>query len=324
MRVVIPAAGIGKRLRPHTHTVPKVLLRLAGKPMLGHIMDLLDGFDISEIVFVIGYKSELVKQYLQQNYSQYNLKFIYQQKRLGLGHAIYSTGVSDEDTLIILGDTIFRADLSRVIESGKNSIGVAEVEDPRRFGVVQLDKDGKVSRLVEKPAHPPTNLAVVGVYYLKDYDLLGKALNQIISENIKSSGEYQLTDALQLMVDEGTEFSTFPIVKWLDCGKPETMLETQKVLLNENSQEVNIPGSIIIPPVYVSPNTQVENSVLGPYVDIASGCRIKNCVLSNAIIGEDAVVENAVLQKSIVGNEVVYCLRPVEINLGDGSQIISS
>lgn len=324
MRVVIPAAGIGKRLRPHTHTAPKVLLRLAGKPMLGHILDLLTDFEISEIVFVIGYKGDLVKNYLTDNYPQYKMKFIVQEKRLGLGHAIYSTGISEQETLIILGDTIFRTDLNQVIQNNYNAIGVAEVENPHRFGVVQLDHQGKVSRLIEKPAHPPSNLAVVGVYFIKDYKLLGEALNQIISENIKTSGEYQLTDALQLMVDRGIEFTTFPITQWLDCGKPETMLETQKILLDEYSPEINIPGSIIIPPVYISPHTKVENSVLGPYVDIASGCRIKNCILSNAIIGEDTVMENAVLQKSIVGNEVVYSLHPVEINLGDGSQIVTS
>lgn len=322
MRVIIPAAGIGKRLRPHTHTVPKVLLRLAGKPILGHIVDLVIDFKPSEIIFVVGYKADLVKKYLEENYSSYNLKFVYQKERKGLGHAIYSTGNANEETLIILGDTIFRADLKKVIKEKINSIGVYQVEDPRRFGVVELDDSNNIKRLIEKPENPPTNLAVTGVYYIKDYNVLYDSLKFIIENNIKTTGEFQLTDALQKMVKDNYLISIFKIDKWLDCGKAETMLSTQKILLDEKSNSYIKNNNLIIPPVWISKNAKINNSIIGPYVDIASETIVSGSIISNSIIGKEVKIDSSILKNSILGDNTVFKNNPLELNIGESSEVL--
>lgn len=323
MRVIIPAAGIGKRLRPHTHTVPKVLLRLAGKPILGHIMDLLENISVSELVFVVGYKADKVREYIENEYSRYNLRFVYQKKREGLGHAIYSTGKTDEDTLIILGDTLFRADLKSILQQRGNMIGVKQVDDPRRFGVVELDSDGNIKKLIEKPQNPSSNLAVVGIYYISDFRDLYNSLEYIIKNNIRTSGEFQLTDALEDMVKNNFKFSVFEIDQWLDCGKRETMLETQKILLDEKTRKYEIPGSVIINPVSISSDAVIENSVVGPYVDVANGSKIKNTIISNSILGKNSIVENAILDYSIIGDNAVYITKSQNVNIGDSSEVLS-
>ncbi|MBN1619245.1 NTP transferase domain-containing protein, partial [candidate division WOR-3 bacterium] len=292
MRVLIPAAGIGKRLWPHTFEEPKVMLRLAGKPMIGHIVDLVQNIQPIEVVIVVGYKNESVIAYLSKNYPSVNFRFVIQEDMLGLGHAVYITGESDEDTLIILGDTIFRFDLLKILKSEDNSIGVAKVEDPRRFGVVELNEDGSVSHLVEKPEDPPSNLAIVGIYRIHEFRALYRALDKIVETGKKTSGEIQLTDALQEMITAGRRINTFEIEKWLDCGKPETLLSTQRELLGEKKGVYSVPGSVIKDPVFISSGAVIENSVIGPNVDIAENCVLSNCIIRNSIIGENSSVRN--------------------------------
>jgi glucose-1-phosphate thymidylyltransferase len=228
MRAIIPVAGEGSRLRPHTYTLPKVLINVAGKPIIGHILDKIihDGFN--EATIVIGYMGEKIIKYVTSNYTL-KVDFVEQEERLGLAHSIYIARetIPDEPVLIILGDTIFDVDLKPVISGKYTSLGVKYVEDPRRFGVVQNSGEF-ASKLIEKPDTPISNLALVGLYWIKNTKVLKKSLTEIVEGEIKTRGEYQLTDALQKMIDSGEKITTFNVEGWYDCGNPETLLSTNR------------------------------------------------------------------------------------------------
>ena len=221
MRAIIPVAGVGSRLRPHTYMLPKVLLNVAGKPILAHILDKIIGEGITEATFVVGHMSDKIREYVSSAYPKFSAEYVEQEERLGLGHAIYLSRntIGGEPVLIILGDTIFDVDLKPVLKNGVSSLGVKHVEDPRRFGVAEK-VNGHISRLVEKPENPISNLAIVGLYYLKNARLLVACLNELVDKDIRTKGEYQLTDALQMMIDRGEKMTTFDVEGWFDCGKP--------------------------------------------------------------------------------------------------------
>lgn len=322
MRAIIPVAGIGTRLRPHTYTLPKVLLNVAGKPILGHILDELEEQGVEEITVIVGYMSELVEEFVNTHYN-FKTTFVLQEERKGLGHSIWmarDTYSGDEPVLIILGDTIFEFDLKDATKHGTSSLGVKEVEDPRRFGVVETE-DGFITKLVEKPEHPKSNLAIVGLYYIHNSGLLKDSLNELVEKDIKTRGEYQLTDALQLMIDKGEKFTTFGVDGWYDCGKSETMLDTNRYLLDRKSRSHDIPETIIIPPVYIGSGVEIERSVIGPYATIAQGAKVKNSIIRNSIVGDDATVTNSLLENSIIGNEAILRGHFSQFNVGNSSEI---
>jgi glucose-1-phosphate thymidylyltransferase len=301
MHIIIPVAGEGTRLRPHTFTVPKVLLPVAGKPIISHILDEIIELSPSKVSIIIGHLGESIKKYLKESYDL-PFNWIVQEERKGLGHAV-GMGIEEgekEPLLIILGDTIFEADLSKFAELGTSSIGVKEVDDPKRFGVVELEGD-RVVKMVEKPDIPPSNLAIVGLYYIKDAGKLGKAIERLILEGIKTKGEYQLTDALQLMVQDGEVLKTFSVDGWYDCGKPETLLATNAFFLSKLSGRTERKGCHITDPVFISPQAEVLNSVLGPYVSVSDKASIHNSVIRNSIICKGARVRNILLEDSIIG-----------------------
>jgi len=318
---VIPVAGEGTRLRPLTHTTPKVLINVAGKPILGHILDKLESLGIEEVVLIVGHLGRLIVEYVRDKYP-FKTHVVEQEKRLGLGHAVslVRDKVGSQPFLIILGDTIFEADFTEVLCGDMSYIGVKEVVDPRRFGTVAL-RDGIISRMVEKAENPPSNLAMVGIYALCNAPLLFECLDHIISHDIRTKGEYQLTDAMQMMIERGEVMKAFPIEGWFDCGKAETVLETNRALLESSSNEVSLPGCIVIPPVYVARSAGVQNSIIGPYVTIADNSVVNDSVIRNSIINESAVVRNMLLKESLVGNNAVVIGRPMRLNVGDSSEI---
>ncbi len=323
MRAVIPVAGVGTRLRPHTYSMPKVLLNVGGKPILAHILDSLLEQNITEATIITGYMGKLVEEYVLNRYQSMKFDFVLQEERLGLGHAIW-TGAktyNNDELMIILGDTIFDVDLALAINNSANAIGVKEVEDPRRFGVVVKDENDKIIKLIEKPEEPISNLAIVGIYHIKDTNLLINSLNTLIEKNIKTRGEYQLTDALQIMLDYGAEFNTFPVEGWYDCGKPETLLSTNRFLLDQKPYYPNLKDTIVIPPVYISDNATVESSVIGPYTSIADGAVVKDSIIRNSIISFGAKVISSLLEASIIGNEADVKGHFNKLNVGDSSQI---
>jgi glucose-1-phosphate thymidylyltransferase len=321
MRAVIPVAGVGSRLRPHTYSIPKVLLNVAGKPIIGHILDRLVENGIDEASIIIGYLGDKIREYVESNYHM-RFNFIEQEERQGLGQAIYSARETfgSDPILIILGDTIFEFDLSGLLKSEHSAIGLKEVKDPRRFGVAAL-QDGYVEKLLEKPENPPTNLAVVGLYYIKNPRVLTDSLGQIISRGIRTKGEFQLTDALQLMIEKGEKIRPFTVDGWYDCGNQETLLATNRLLLEKKSTVRTMQGVVILPPVYLSPSCQITNSVIGPYATIADGVVVEESIVRNSIVGEEARVEKALLEGSIVGNNAAVRGNYKRINIGDSSEI---
>jgi glucose-1-phosphate thymidylyltransferase len=322
MKVIIPVAGAGTRLRPHTHTTPKVLISVAGKPMIGHILDQLIGLPIDQIVMVVGQMGDQIKEYVSGNY-KFKVRYIIQQEAKGLADAIYLTreAVKKDDALVILGDTIFSTDFKKLLSKKNSQIGVKEVSDPRRFGVVE-HHHGKITKLVEKPEHPQSNLAIVGIYLMKDMPRLYRAIGTLMEKNIRTKGEYQLTDALQLLIDRGQTMETFAVDGWYDCGKPETLLDTNRQLLDLYPQKsAKIKGAVINSPVSIDSCARIENSVIGPYVSVAAGSRIKNAIISDTIIGKNACLESIMLQKSIIGDNAVVKGKQRKLSVGDGSEV---
>jgi glucose-1-phosphate thymidylyltransferase len=326
MRAVIPVAGVGTRLRPHTYSLPKVLLNVAGKPILGHILDALIEQNVTKATIITGYMGQLVKEYVNERYSSMHFDFVFQEQRFGLGHAIWmgKETYGNEPIMIILGDTIFDVDLGLALNSGKNTIGVKAVEDPRRFGVVVKDSDNKIAKLIEKPDEPISKLAIVGLYHIQDTQLLTACLDELIGKDLKNRGEYQLTDALQMMINKGAEFSTFPVDGWYDCGKPETLLSTNRFLLDKKPSFVKLKDSIIIPPVFISDSAIIERSVIGPYASVADGAILKDSVVRNCIISFNAKVVSSLLEESIIGNDAEVKGHFHKLNVGDSSQISES
>ena len=323
MKAIIPAAGIGTRLRPHTYTLPKALLYVAGKPIISHILDDVVPLAPSSIVLIVGYKGELIEQFIRKNYPSLKVDFVFQEERKGIGHAVDLTRkVADagEPLLIVLGDTIIKTDLAKVVAHKTNVLGVKEVEDPRRFGVAET-QGGRITRLVEKPAEPASNLALVGLYYLQDGKALFAAVREIIDRNITTNNEYQITDALQLMIGRGAEFAPFVIDEWFDCGKPEAMLETNRKLLKNAPVTPPIEGSIIIPPVSISPGAEIVNSIIGPYVSIAERCVIHSSVVRDSVVSEGASVTDALLESSLIGANAVIRGGFKKLDVGDSSEI---
>ncbi|MDA3843453.1 MAG: sugar phosphate nucleotidyltransferase [Candidatus Kapabacteria bacterium] len=322
MRAIIPVAGVGTRLRPHTYTLPKVLLNVAGKPILGHILDTLIEQGVTKATIITGYMRKLVEDYVRSRYD-IDVEFIPQKDSLGLGHAIWVARetFNHEPLMIVLGDTIFDMNLKVAQESGLSSIGVKTVEDPRRFGVVVTNRNGHIDRFEEKPETPISNRAIVGLYYIKDPMNLRSALEEIIDKDIKTRGEYQLTDALQLMLEKGEKFTVFPVHGWYDCGKPETLLSTNQYLLDQLPDIKAPKGCVIVPPVYIAPDATIERSVIGPHTTVASGASVRDSVVRNSIVSDGAKVSTSLLEESIIGNSAVVRGHFNRLNVGNSSEI---
>lgn len=326
MKVVIPVAGEGRRLRPHTNTVPKPLLEVAGKPILTHIMDPLLSLDIDEVIFVIGYLGGQIKEYVSENYS-FKSSFVNQDKLLGLGYAVSLAldNIEKSDVLIILGDTIAECDLAAFTTKSDYVLGVKQVDDPKRFGIADVDiNDGIVTKLVEKPKDPLGNLALIGLYYFKEIALLKSELAKLIESDKKTSGEIQLTDALQGMIECGTKFRASEVESWHDCGKKETILKSNKHFLKSVHFSGSYDGSKIVPPVHISETAEIRKSTIGPNVSIARSVSISNSVIENSIIGESSSVKNADIKDSLIGKSVLINNYKGTLNLGDNSIIEGS
>jgi glucose-1-phosphate thymidylyltransferase len=322
MRAIIPVAGFGKRLKPHTYSLPKVLLNVGGKPIIGHIIDKLIKEKIFKATFIIGYLGEQVVEYVKKEYPQLKADYIEQKEVLGLGHAIHMAvpTFDDEELFIILGDTIFDVDLKEVFKNKATTLGVKVVDDPRRFGVAVIE-DGKIARLVEKPETPVSNLALVGLYYIANTSLLTECLDELFKKDIKTNNEFQLTDALQLMIEKGENINVFPVDGWYDCGKPETLLSTNRYLLMKENLHYKFDNVTVIDPVYIDATAKVKNSVIGPYTTIAANCEVSDSIIKNSIISPGAAVKRAMLENSIIGSDAVVKGNFKRLNTGDSSEI---
>ncbi|MCH8991317.1 MAG: NTP transferase domain-containing protein [Acidobacteria bacterium] len=323
--VIIPAAGVGTRLRPHTHTRPKALLHVAGKPILGHILDRLQALpDPGPVWLVIGFRGDQVQDYVRSAYDL-DFHFVEQTELRGLGHAIHlalSEIPNDDPVLVILGDTILDVDLAEFMSGGDDALGVKEVADPRRFGVVELSADGRyVKHLVEKPANPPSNLAVVGLYGFHNTPLLRSALAEVVGGGTTTAGEIQMTNALQLMVERGSRMRAVRVDGWFDCGNFESLLDTNRYLLEKSPGTGDRDGSVVVPPSYISPSARIERSVIGPYASVSDEAEIVDSVIRNSIISEGAGVKQCILENSIVGTRAVVHGSVRQVNLGEASVV---
>lgn len=319
MNIIIPVAGEGTRLKPHTHTVPKCLLYVAGKPILGHILDRFKDLNISKLVIVLGSKGDAIIQFCKK-YS-YNFRFVNQSKRLGLGHAIYTGAQGLKGaTMVLLGDTIIDYDFKNLCNRHINTLAVKEVAEPKRFGIVEV-KGNNVLNLVEKPRKPKSNLAITGLYFFQRIEKVHKAIAYIMRKGIKLKGEYQLTDALKYLLKNGEEFKVIKIDKWFDCGTAAALIETNRHLLKKTHHFKKRKKTIILSPVYIHNSANILNSIIGPNVSISENVTIKNSIIKNSIINSNAIVENTLLSESIIGEKAIAKGGFKRLNMSDSSII---
>ena len=325
MKAVILLAGLGTRLRPHTYSKPKPLVQVAGKPVLGHVMDSLKGLSIDETIFIVGYLGDQIQKYVADHYPHMRARYVEQNEMKGQAHAIrLAKDFIDQEVLVIFGDTIWETDFSRLSRvKGDGLIYTKQVDDPRRFGVVNL-QDGFVTKFVEKPTTPISNLAVVGVYYFRDWKRLMNALDTLIERNIQTKGEYFLADAMQLMIEDGARLEAETIPVWEDCGTVPAILRTNRYLLTkQGSHARDLPGSVILPPVYISDSAHIVNSIIGPNVSISEEAIVENSIIRDSIISEGAHIENRVLEGSLIGKDALVRGTFQRLNVGDSSEIDS-
>ncbi len=311
MKVIIPAAGIGTRLQPLTNKIPKVLVNVAGKPMMFHFIDeLIKNQTIDSIIIIIGYMGEQIVDAVNKHYVNSGVKFefVEQKEMLGLGHAVYHAKnyAGSEPVLIVLGDTIFEIDVNAFLDSQYSVIGVKDVEDIRRWGIVETEK-GFITRMIEKPSGPEitnSKKAIAGIYLIQDASKLFNAVEFLITNNIRTKNEFQITDALQKMVNDGEKMVTFHIQNWFDCGKPETLLSTNQHILTRdfsNVKSAEFPGSKITTLVFIGKDCIIENSEVGPNVTVGDNVTIKNSKITNSLIYDKSNTENAALDEVILG-----------------------
>jgi glucose-1-phosphate thymidylyltransferase len=328
MQAIIPVAGAGTRLRPLTYTQPKVLISVAGKPILSYIIDNLVQNGVTSFVFVIGYLGEKIKEFVEQNYSHLNVQFVTQEERLGLGHAIWQArDVIDknQELIIQLGDTILDADIKTILSLNYSTLCIKKVEDPRLFGVAELDENGFIKNLVEKPLIPKSNMALVGFYYIKETAKLIDALDYNIQNNLKTSGEFYLTEGLQKMIVDGVRFQSYKVEHWFDVGKKDILLETNAILLRKASddkcEQCTHDNVIFISPYFISKGAKIKNSIIGPYVTVGENSEINYSIIKNSIIGNFTKLENVVLHSSLIGSDSSISGLSQSLNIGDNTEI---
>lgn len=329
MKAIIPVAGAGTKLRPLTYTQPKALIPIAGRTILGVIIDQLLDAGVTEFVFVIGYLGEKIQRYIAKTYPNLTYTLVNQNDRRGTGHAIWLTKDAvnhDEPVLIVLGDTIFDYNVQELLTSKVSLIGVRKVDDPRSFGVAEIDSNDKILRMVEKPLIPKSNMAMVGVYFIRETKVMYDALDRHMETKSDDDGEYHLTTALQQMIEKGVEFKAFRVNNWFDCGKKETLLSTNATLLRQLDEagkilENEFENTVLISPVNIAPGCTITNSIIGPNVTIGEHTVIHSSIIKDSIIGSFAELNEVVLHSSIIGNDAFVRGLSQSLNIGDNTEI---
>lgn len=328
MKAIIPVAGMGSRLKPHTHTQPKALIPVAGKPIISFIIESLIDVGFNEFVFIIGYMGEDIKEYIDKKYPDIESTYVIQANRYGIGHAIWTASEfinQDEEIFIVLGDTIFELNLKVVLKSKNSGLGVKKVDDPRSFGVAEISDDNIITKVVEKPNIPKSNMALVGLYRIKESKILLESLDYLIKKDIRTQNEIQLTDALQLMIEKGVIFESFPIDNWYDCGKKEILLETNAILLKKtgfaSDQIPMFENTIFIHPVSIAEGCQITNSIIGPNVTLGESVEVDSSIIKESIIGSNSQIRNGLLHNSVIGNEALIKGVSQSLNVGNSTEI---
>ncbi len=309
MKAVIPLAGKGTRLRPHTHLTPKPLVHVAGKPVMSYILDDLIELGVEEIVFVVGYLQDTIRTFMAEKYPQIKPHYTVQEVQDGTAGAVgLAKPWANEELLILFVDTLFDADLSLARSIGDDEGGIIwakEVEDYQRFGVIVTDKNGHMTKIVEKPTEPISKLANIGLYYIKDYDLLFDGIDHVLKAEPGPTGEFYLTDAFQYMVDRGSKIVTAPVAGWYDCGKVDALLDTNRHLVGTTrggvAADASVTNSQVSPISRIESGAQIDNSIIGENVTIEVGAKVEGATLENTIVGAGAHIVGGSLSNSIVG-----------------------
>ncbi|MBQ3644136.1 MAG: NTP transferase domain-containing protein [Candidatus Riflebacteria bacterium] len=327
MKVILPVAGKGTRLRPHTFTKPKSLVRVAGKTVLQHVIDGLAKVDVEEYIIITDKNGHIIKQFVDEHYPDIKVTYVTQTELLGPAHAVSLACPriqEGDDVLVVFNDTLFVTDLTRIHMLCKDLDGLIyskEVEDYKRFGV-NVMKDGVIVDMVEKPDQPVSKLAQVGLYYMKNGRQFMDYINKAIQNDLRTKGEFYLPEVFKLMIKDGLKLGAPEIEEWLDCGKPETLLETNRYLLERaTGNHIFIEGCVIIPPVSIHPSAEVKHSVIGPYVSIAENCKINESIIRNSVINPNSILHNVMLDESLIGDAVELAGQSQRMNIGDNSVI---
>lgn len=332
LKIVIPMGGLGTRLRPHTWSKPKQLIGLAGKTVLGHVLDTFSSLPDTqniELINIVGYLGDQIETYLKDNYPQLTCQFIIQENPKGQSHAIYlAREFLQGPMLMVFPDTLVETDLSFLAKETSEAVAwVKQVPDPRRFGVAEVDADGGVRRLIEKPQGLDNNLVVVGFYYFKRSEDLIAAIEEQMRRDIQLKGEYFLADAVNIMLERGLKMRVQPVDVWLDAGTPETLLQTNHYLLSNgrgNCTEPEVRDSlVIIPPVFIHPEAHLEQCVIGPYTSVGANCMVRSSIIRNSILEDGSQVVDVVLEDSLIGRQTHIQRRAARINAGDSTSLIT-
>ncbi len=326
IKIVIPMAGLGTRLRPHTWSKPKQLVSVAGKAVLDHVLDTLSTLpeDLEvELVNIVGYLGGQIESYVKEHYPDVESHFVVQENPRGQSHAIQLAREHlSGPMLVVFADTLIDADLSFLSDESAGAVAwVKPVPDPRRFGVAEVGSDGWVTRMVEKPDSMENNLAVVGFYYFESAEDLLSAIDEQMARDLTLKGEYYLVDAINIMLDRGLKMRAEQVGVWLDAGTPEALLETNRYLLengrSNSEQSSQREGVVVIPPVFIHPSAKVENSIIGPHTSLGAGCQVEKSIIRDSILEDEATSYGAILEGSLVGRRACIQRRAGVINAGD-------
>jgi glucose-1-phosphate thymidylyltransferase len=329
MKVIIPLAGYGTRMRPHTWSRAKPLLNVAGNTIIGHLLDLMSDILTEEVIFVVGYKGEEIEAWIRENYPQLNAHFVVQEEALGQAHAIWMCRefLDEGEVLVAFGDGIVDADFAHIPEPAVDGILLVQhMEDPRTFGVVVTDEAGFVTDFIEKPETTEYKDVIAGIYWFKNGRTLHRALQTVIDENRQTKGEYYIVDVYKVMLEEGAKIITKPTRNWLDAGKPDFILNANQRLLSlgrgttpDAIERSYAEDFTVIPPVFIHEDAWIETAVIGPYATIEAGVTVKNAIIRNSIIDANAHVENCILTDSLVGENATIIGKSQTLFIGDDS-----
>lgn len=331
MKVIVPVAGLGSRLKPHTFTTPKPLMQVAGRAIIDYVIEDVKKLNPTEIIFVVGYKRGQVKEFVRENYPNLNCSFVEQKIRNGDGSAVrlaLEKITKDEEIYIVFGaDTLIDFDLKKEITENKNNDAIIfgmRVDEPQHYGIMNVREDFQIYEVEEKPKIPKSNLAIIGAYYFKSAIRVKNYLNYFYDEKITVKDEYKIVQVIEKYIeDEKLLIKAINVKKWFDCGRPSILLDANKYFLEKfSSGKIATKGtSIIIPPSYVHKNVTLENCVIGPYASIGEGCNLKDVAIKRSILNPGSIVKNMVLSDSLIGKDVILKDKAKKLNIGDKSEI---
>jgi glucose-1-phosphate thymidylyltransferase len=330
MKVIILLAGYGTRMRPHTWSRPKPLLKVAGNTVVGHILDMMDKITTEEVIFVVGYKGDQIEAWIRENYPELDTHFVIQEEALGQAHAVWLCRefLQDGDVVVAFGDGIIEADYANFANSDLDAVLlVQEVEDPRRFGVAVLNEAGYVIDLIEKPPTKEHKLAIAGINWFRSGAQLYQAIDTILKEGRQTLGEYFMVDAYKVLLEQGAKMKTMLLNQWADAGTPQAILSTNARLLSAGFATTNAlergfeDGFTVLPPVYIHPEADIEAAVIGPYASIDKNVRIRNAVVRNSIVDPGAQIEDCILDESLIGENARVTGQCQALFVGDDSTL---